>query len=74
MRIVKTDLPESFTRCPACKTQLAYTEEDILFDIKFLPHLNCFEQRESIRCCWCGELMILNYKYIEDISVPSKGE
>lgn len=69
MRVVKDDaLPEKFTRCPECKTRLAYTEQDILLDTKYSPHLKAFEERETIRCCVCGELLILGYKYIEDIS------
>ena len=67
MRIVKTDLVETFTRCPSCKTRLAYTEEDILLDLKYVSHLDCFDTRESIRCCCCNDLIVLNEKYVKDI-------
>lgn len=65
MRIVETSLPEVFIRCPDCKAELAYTEIDILLDIKLLSDKNEFEQRRSIRCCRCGELIILGYDYID---------
>lgn len=64
MRIVETSLPEFFTRCPDCKTELAYTDADVLFDIKMLSDKK-FEQRRSINCCRCGELMVLGYDYID---------
>jgi uncharacterized protein with PIN domain len=66
MRIVKTDLIEAFTRCPSCKTRLAYTEEDVLLDLKYVPHLNYFDTRETIRCCYCGDWIVLNEKYVKD--------
>ena len=74
MRVVRTDLVESFTRCPECKTRLAYTEEDILLDIKYISHMNTFEERESIRCCECGELITLGWKYVEDLSICRRYE
>ena len=64
MRVVKTSLPETYTRCPECKTELAYTDLDIEFDIKLNSDKNEFEQRRSIRCCVCRELIILGYDYI----------
>ena len=65
MRIVETSLPETYTRCPHCKTELAYTDLDIKLDIKFKEGKNEFEQRRSINCCRCGYLMVLGYDYIE---------
>ena len=49
MRIVETSLPETLTRCPECKTELAYTDADVLFDIKMLSDKK-FEQILSINC------------------------
>lgn len=67
MRIVKTDLIESFTRCPSCQTRLAYTEEDILLDVKYISHLECWDTRETIRCCYCHNWIVLDEKYIKNI-------
>ena len=65
MRVIETSLPESYTRCPDCKTELAYTDYDIELDIRLNPDKDEFEQRRSIRCCRCGYLIILGYDYIE---------
>ena len=67
MRVVETSLPETYTRCPNCKTELAYTDLDVRLDIKLNMDKNEFEQRRSICCCRCGYLMVLGYDYIDYI-------
>lgn len=67
MRIVRTDLIEYFIRCPSCQTKLAYTGEDILLDLKYIPHLDCFDTRKTIRCCYCSNWIVLDEKNVKDI-------
>ena len=47
MRIVKTSLPETYTRCPDCKADLAYTDLDVELDIKLNMNKNFIKKRKN---------------------------